>query len=307
MSSRVASRASSLVSFAARRHASTTAAAPDLPGEIFKRSKHNKLGLAKVLDDVTMRSGEHDMRVFGTGTLAALKSKSAYISFAASHHHFYDELENRLDDAHRENTPSGRVWGQFSSELRRAHRLERDLETLLGTSVGAHPPSPATSAYVAAIADAAEREKGAGNPPFLVGHFYCRYLADLFGGSMMGWPTRRALGLAETPGFYTHDDAHINDDRFAYVERVYAAINASAEGLSEDDVASVADEAKTAFRLNAGVYREDGRGSSVAAAYGGVKVMWGYAKERVWGAKEQRDIFGRLVKRRDPETGEFKV
>ena len=35
--------------------------------------------------------------------------------------------------------------------------------------------------------------------------------------------------------------------------------------------------------------------------------MWGYAKERVWGAKEQRDIFGRLVKRRDPETGEFKV
>ena len=179
-----------------------------------------------MLDDVTMRSGEHDMRVFGTGTLAALKSKSAYISFAASHYHFYDELENRLDDAHRENTPSGRVWGQFSSELRRAHRLERDLETLLGTSVGAHPPSPATSAYVAAIADAAEREKGAGNPPFLVGHFYCRYLADLFGGSMMGWPTRRALGLAETPGFYTHDDAHINDDRFAYVERVYAAINA---------------------------------------------------------------------------------
>ena len=92
------------MSFAARRHASTTAAAPDLPGEIFKRSKHNKEGLSKVLDDVTMRSGEHDMRVFGTGTLAALKSKSAYISFAASHYHFYNELENRLDDAHRENT-----------------------------------------------------------------------------------------------------------------------------------------------------------------------------------------------------------
>ena len=89
------------MSFAARRHASTTAAAPDLPGEIFKRSKHNK----KVLDDVTMRSGEHDMRVFGTGTLAALKSKSAYISFAASHYHFYNELENRLDDAHRKITP----------------------------------------------------------------------------------------------------------------------------------------------------------------------------------------------------------
>ena len=61
--------------------------------------------LSKVLDDVTMRLGEHDMRVFGTGTLAALKSKSAYISFAASHCHFYNELENRLDDAHRKITP----------------------------------------------------------------------------------------------------------------------------------------------------------------------------------------------------------
>ena len=95
----------SLASFAVRRHASTTATAPDLPSEIFKRSKHNKLGLSKVLDDVTMRSGEHDMRVFGTGTLAALTSKSAYISFAASHYHFYNELENRLDDAHRKITP----------------------------------------------------------------------------------------------------------------------------------------------------------------------------------------------------------
>ena len=30
------------------------------------------------------------------------------------------------------------------------------------------------------------------------------------------------------PAFYTHDDASINDDRFEYVERVYAAINAAA-------------------------------------------------------------------------------
>ena len=304
MSSRVASRAASLASFAVRRHASTTATAPDLPSEIFKRSKHNKLGLSKVLDDVTMRSGEHDMRVFGTGTLAALTSKSAYVSFAASHYHFYSELENRLDEAHRADTPSGQVWGKFASELRRAHRLERDLEDLLGTSVGAHPPSPATSEYVAAIADAAERERG--GPPLLLAHFYTRYLADLFGGSMMGWPTRRALGLADVPAFYTHDDASINDDRFEYVERVYAAINAAARGADDAAVSAVADEARRAFRCNAGVYREDGRGSSLSAALGGARVMWGYAKERVWGAREQRDLFGRLVKRRDPVTGEFR-
>ena len=33
--------------------------------------------------------------------------------------------------------------------------------------------------------------------------------------------------------------------------------------------------------------------------------MGGYAVERIWGAREQRDLFGRLVKRRDPKTGAF--
>lgn len=123
---------------------------------------------------------------------------------------------------------------------------------------------------------------------------------------MLGWPTRRALGLADVPAFYTHDDASINDDRFEYVERVYAAINAAARGADDADVAAVAEEAKIAFRCNAGVYREEGRGSSHLAVLGGARVMWGYAKERVWGAREQRDLFGRLVKRRDPVTGEFR-
>jgi hypothetical protein len=108
------------------------------------------------------------------------------------------------------------------------------------------------------------------------------------------------------PAFYTHDDASINDHRFEYVERVYAAINAAAVGVSDEDVDAIAAEAKLAFRRNAGVYREEGRGLSMNAALGGARVMWGYAKERVWGAREQRDLFGRLVKRRDPVTGEFR-
>jgi heme oxygenase len=33
-----------------------------------------------------------------------------------------------------------------------------------------------------------------GAAPLLVAHFYTRYMADLFGGSMLGWPTKRALG-----------------------------------------------------------------------------------------------------------------
>ena len=110
------------------------------------------------------------------------------------------------------------------------------------------------------------------------------------------------------PRFYVHDvfeRASGAVDRAAYVESVYEAINAVGAGLSERATAEVVAEAKRAFARNAEVYAE-GRGSSrFAAAAGGARVMWGYAKERVWGAREQRDLFGRLVARRDPKTGEF--
>ena len=273
----------------ARRYASTAAAAPASPGEIFKKSVHNKRGLAQALD-VTMRDGSHDMKVFGTGTLAALTSRPAYVSFAASHYHFYREIERRLDDAASASTPSGQLWQEFASDLRRAPRLEQDLETLLGTSVAAHPPSPATSRYVDAVADAAARERD--GPPFLIAHFYCRYLADLFGGSMLGWPTRRALDLPDVPAFYVHDAPAIQDARFEYVERVYEAINRAGSDLDAAGTMAVADEARHAFALNAAVYGEDGRGSIACAALGGAKVLLGYARERVW-TQERRDVFGR--------------
>ena len=60
-----------------------------------------------------------------------------------------------------------------------------------------------------------------------------------------------------------------------------------------------------AFGKNAAVFAEGKGASSFAAAWGGTRGMGGYAVERIWGAKEQRDLFGRLVKRRDPVTGEF--
>ena len=65
---------------------------------------------------------------------------------------------------------------------------------LMGTSPSAHPPTPAVAEYMSRIAAAAEKELGGGagggagakSPPLLVAHFYTRYLADLFGGSMVG-------------------------------------------------------------------------------------------------------------------------
>ena len=43
---------------------------------------------------------------------------------------------------------------------------------------------------------------------------------------------------------------------------------------------------------------KDGRDSKFAAALGGLRALGGYATERFWGAREQRDIFGSLVRRR---------
>lgn len=295
-----------------------SAAADDTPGAIFRGSVANKSGLSHALDAV-MREGHHDMRAFGRGTLAALASRAAYARFTAAHFHFYSELERRLDDAARgpNPTPTGSVWRRFSEDLRRAPALERDLAVLLDTTPGDHPVSPATAAYMRAIATAAEREAsscsaGSREPdratPSLLAHFYARYLADLFGGSMLGWPTRRALGFKQTPQFYTHDvfdSGKPGVSRKQYVERVYEAINDAGEDIGANATAETVEEARRAFAANAAVFAEGSGSSLLAATVGGVRVMGGYAAERIWGAREQRDLFGRLVKRRDPKTGSF--
>jgi heme oxygenase len=297
------------------RHAGSrglaTATADDTPGGIFKSSVANKTGLSHALDAV-MREGHHDMRAFGRGTLAALASRSAYAKFTAAHYHFYCELERRLDDAARgpKPTPSGILWRRFSEDLRRAPALQSDLVNLLDTPPGAHPITEATASYMRAIDSAAEREYSScgddevDSTPTLIAHFYTRYLADLFGGSMLGWPTKRALGLRVVPGFYTHDIFEVSS-RSQYVEAVYEAINETGAGLSDAARVEIVREARDAFGHNARIFAEGSGASLVSAAWGGARVIGGYAAERVWGAKEQRDLFGRLVKRRDPVTGKF--
>ena len=124
------------------------------------------------------------------------------------------------------------------------------------------------------------------------------------------------------PKFYLHDEALVGSRRFQYIESVYEAINEAGieaaaaggggggggdnvgegagvgAGLDEAGLAAMVAEAAESFKLNADIYGEDGRASRAAAAWGGARSLGGYALERVWGAKEQRDIFGRLVKRK---------
>jgi heme oxygenase len=259
-------------------------------GSIFKQSSANKSGLSFALDS-TMRSGAHDMGVFGTGTLCALTSKRELLTFLRAHHAFYAAMEQHLDAA---QTRSGDVWRLFANDLRRAPALQKDILSLGGSMQPAYS-SEGTRAYESRLLYAATEEAQPSAPPLLLGHLYTRYLADLFGGSMLGAPARFALGLPNTPHFYQHSDA-VSCDRRAYIERLYEALNVAGSGLNDASIKAVVDEATLAFRLNGSVYRESSFGGNVVvmhigAVIGGARVAVGFAAARLQG--EKGDIFGR--------------
>ena len=85
--------------------------------------------------------------------------------------------------------------------------------------------SPATADYVSSIRAATGQ-----NGDLLLGHFYCRYFADLFGGSVLGYPTQVAMRLPAKPEFYVFGPK-VEADRRAYIENVYAKINEAGELL----------------------------------------------------------------------------
>ena len=99
---------------------------------------------------------------------------------------------------------------------------------------------------------------------------------------MLGTPTRLALpelrGRNQPPHFYSWDTS-VERDRHAYIERVYAALNAAGDAMDTPRRARVVEEARRAFRHNAAVYTEDPgivsgavRGALRIAA-GGVRAM----------------------------------
>merc|ERR1712125_232516 len=101
----------------------------------------------------------------------------------------------------------------------------------------------------------------------LLGHAYTRYLADLMGGSVLGTPTRLALGLSRgSPQQYYFDftfDGQVLS-RKAYVEQIYRDLNASGNILAgnggrDDNVTleKIVDEARSAFKHNIEVYSEE--------------------------------------------------
>ena len=158
-----------------------------------------------------------------------------------------------------------------------------DLASLAGE------PAPATAAYLEAIV-AAGRE-GCGER--LIGHFWCRYFADLYGGRALGLPTRLAMydtlvrggannssssssssSRSNAPHFYSTFPASVTDDRHAYIDGLYGLINQHGDPLGDAAADAIVEEGRVAFRHNAAVYTAR-PGLPARAALGALRIVRG--------------------------------
>ena len=241
---------------------------------IIKNVAANKRGLSKALD-TTLRTS-HDMKVFGLGTAASMASRERYARFTTSMHAVYEAMETGLDAS--PSPAVGAVWNRFGDDLRRADLLKADLVEVCGDD--ALPPiSPATRAYVDAIGAAAASDADV-HGARLLGHLYCRYFADLFGGQALAGPYRWALDLGPTsPRHYDFGDFGAN--RRESIEGIYAALNEAGDLLSDEDARkAVVEEARGAFAHNVSVYSEEGKLVS-DGAIGIARMVVGFGRSRV--------------------------
>jgi len=238
---------------------------------IIKTTAANKKGLSKLLDSTLKTS--HDMKVFGLGTAASMASRDRYARFTRSMHAVYSAMETGLDS--RPSPAIATVWDKFGDDLRRSEALRLDLIEVIGEENSWPECSPATLQYISAIESAmkADSETQGGR---LLGHLYCRYFADLFGGQALGGPYRYALGLERSPRHY--DFAEFGVNRRESIERIYESLNEAGEIL-QDEMAreAVLSEARVAFKHNIAVYREDGKLFSDGIC-GGANMVIGYSK-----------------------------
>ena len=182
---------------------------------ILQTSRANKTGLSLLLDQ-TLKSG-HDMKTFGLGTAASLSSVDRYARFTSGMVQVYGTMERSLDASSSPATQP--LWKRFGDALRREPSLVLDLADVATTE---HPVTPATLAYCAAIeaAAAADDADGGGR---MIGHVYCRYFADLFGGQALAAPTRYALAPVVLPGTPRHYEfGAFGANRRENIEALYA-------------------------------------------------------------------------------------
>jgi heme oxygenase len=262
---------------------------------ILKTAKANKSSLSKALDGTMKKS--HDMKVFGLGTLATMASRQRYARFTSTMYAVYRTMEEELDASAAVSEPVGIVWNPYGSVLRRSERLHQDLLDVQASSSLASSQqlqafltneslwSPATTAYVRSIREAGQHDRD-NKGGRLLGHLYCRYFADLFGGSVLATPYRVALGLPDaTPRHYEFDFSSVDVDgsgggRRELVEGVYTSINEAAKQLTMDQEDQVAAESMLAFQHNIDVYSEDGK-LYTDSLRGGLNVVTGLVADKL--------------------------
>lgn len=189
--------------------ASARLAAPAATGTsrgIIQGSRANKQGLSLMLDG-TLKAG-HDMKTFGLGTAASLATVERYARFTAAMHHVYGTMERSFDASSSPVVVP--LWQRFGDSLRREPSLALDLADV-SSSAALHSRTPATAAYCAAIEDAAARDNADGGGR-LIGHLYCRYFADLFGGQVSGteWHGEPPFAICVAPS-----KCHLSATRFS--------------------------------------------------------------------------------------------
>ena len=184
-----------------------------------------------------------------------------------------------------------KFWQNFSGVLDRAPNLKIDLVDLGGSNPNPNPNLNnssllAAQKYVTAIEAAAANveegdDQGVSQGDLLLAHAYVRYLADLFGGSMLGRPTQLALSLPKLPAFYEFSEV-VTRDRGAFIDSFYLQLNEAdlRSAFSARRKEEIVEEAKSAFSINADIITERPR-FNMGACIGTVNLVKGYLKEIV--------------------------
>lgn len=154
------------------------------------------------------------------------------------HLHMYGPLE----DAARHHDAGGGFAFRFP-ELDRVPALERDLEFWLGPS---WRERVAATPRIAAYADRLN-EVIFDSVPMFVAHQYTRYLGDLSGGQSIGKRFRKAYELTDGRGAEFYRFERIDDPR-VFKGRYREALDSY--GFTADEMTSMEDEVRTAYRLN---------------------------------------------------------
>lgn len=182
--------------------------------------------------------------------LAGSLPVEAYVDMLAQHRYAYAALE-ALEPALAADPVVAAV---SDPGLTRLPSIDADLADLAGPDwARRHPPSAATSAYVARLEAVADWPGG------FVAHHYTRYLGDLSGGQHIGRIVARHYGLTPTRGGRFSRFEAIADPA-AFKDRYRSALDAAAWDPAEQH--RVVAEIRTAYRLNTEVF--DGLARHVA-------------------------------------------